>query len=52
MVEEELTLHQEEGEVVQCPTDYEEAADLVVGPYRRCDGGWGVLDLLFIKIPE
>lgn len=36
-MEEELTLHQEEGEIVQSPANNEEAADLIVCPYRRCD---------------
>lgn len=36
VVEEELTLHEVEGEVVECPGGDEEAADLVVGLHRSC----------------
>lgn len=35
VVEEELTLHEEEGEVVHCPADDEEAADFIVYADRR-----------------
>lgn len=37
VVQEELTLHEEKGKIVQGPADNEEAADLVVYAYSRCE---------------